>query len=336
MTQPLTAARTIRPFVLTVFAVPLVLAMWAYWTALGEAAERWAHDAQYSHGYLVPIFAILLLWLRRAKLTVTELRPSWWGLALLGGATAMRLAGIYTFREYLDPLSLLPALVGVVLLVAGWSYLRWAWPAIAFLFFMIPLPFGVSEYMAQHLQLMATEASTFLLQTLGQPAVSEGTVIYLNEVTLNVEQACSGLRMLMIFFALSTAVALLMRKPLWERLLVCASAIPIALVTNLLRITATGLLHETVGKEIADAVFHDLAGWLMMPLALAFLALELKLLSRLLIDPRPAAPTLAGGLAIPTIPTPTPATPTATPTAARKPRRQRKDRAEVAQPFGRS
>src|SRR5437763_14575321 len=98
--------------------------------------------------------------------------------------------------------------------------------------------------------------------------------------------------MLMVFFALSTAVALLMRKPLWERLLVCASAVPIALLTNLLRITATGVLHDTVGKEIADAVFHDLAGWLMMPLALAFLGLELKLLGHLLVEPPPASPTL--------------------------------------------
>ncbi len=334
MTQSLTASRAFRPFVLTVFAVPLVLALWAYWTALADAAERWSHDPQYSHGYLVPLFAGLLLWLRRGKLTATELRPSWWGLALLGTATALRLVGVYFFHEYLDPISLLPALAGVVLLVAGWSYLRWAWPAIAFLFFMIPLPFTASEALARQLQRMATESSTFLLQTLGQPAVSEpnGTVIYLNEVTLNVEEACSGLRMLMVFFALSTAVALLMRKPLWERLLVCASAIPIALLTNLLRITATGLLHETVGKEIADAVFHDLAGWLMMPLALGLLALELKLLGRLLIEPAPAAPTLAGGLSVSTFTTPTPAKPG----AMRKPRRSRKERSEVAKPFSRS
>src|SRR5439155_6315654 len=152
-----------------------------------------------------------------------------------------------------------------------------------------------------------------------------------NEGALNVEEACSGLRMLMVFFALSTAVALLMRKPLWERLVVCASAIPIALVTNLLRITATGLLHETAGKEVADAVFHDLAGWLMMPVALALLGLELKLLGRLLVVPPAAAPTLAGGLPIPMVPAP----PSEKPAAPRKPRRPRPARAEVAQPFSR-
>ena len=126
-------------------------------------------------------------------------------------------------------------------------------------------------------------------------------------------------------------VALLIRKPLWEKLLVCASAIPIALLTNLLRITATGLLHDTVGKEIADAVFHDLAGWLMMPVALALLGLELKLLGRLLIVPPPAAPTLAGAVPVPTLS----AVPAEKPASPRRPRRQRSSRTEVAQPFSR-
>jgi exosortase len=335
MTQSLAAVRTVRPYVLAALAVPLAVLLWAYWTALGDAADRWADDPLYSHGYLVPGFAALLLWLRRGKLTSTELRPSWWGLAILAAAAATRLLGIYFHFEYLDPLSLVPSLVGALVLLAGWGYLRWAWPSIAFLFFMLPLPFSVSEALAGHLQLMATEASTFLLQTLGRPAVAEGTLIHLNEGTLNVEQACSGLRMLMIFFALSTAVALLMRKPLWERLVVCASAVPIALLTNLLRITATGLLHDTAGKEVADAVFHDLAGWLMMPVALAFLGLELKLLGRLLVVPPPAAPALAG--ALPPMPMPAAAAPPPEKPAAapRQPRRQRQARAEVAQPFSR-
>jgi exosortase len=331
MTQTLAAVRAIRPYALAAFAVPLAVLLWAYWTALGEAADRWAHDPLYSHGYLVPAFAALLLWLRRGELTAAALRPSWWGLAILAAAAVTRLLGIFFHFEYLDPLSLLPGLAGVVVLIAGWAYLRWAWPAIAFLFFMLPLPFSASEALAGHLQIMATDASTFLLQTLGQPAVAEGTLIHLNEGALNVEEACSGLRMLMVFFALSTAVALLMRKPLWERLVVCASAVPIALVTNLLRITATGLLHETAGKEVADAVFHDLAGWLMMPVALALLGLELKLLGRLLVVPPPAAPTLAGALPMPMMPAPA----LEKPAAPRKPRRQRQARAEVVQPFSR-
>jgi exosortase len=260
-------------------------------------------------------------------------------MALLGGAVAMRLVGSYYHFVYLDPLSLLPALAGICVLLGGWACLRWAWPAVAFLFFMIPLPFSASIAMAEPLQLVATEASTFLLQTLGLPAVAEGNVILLNEVELGVVEACSGLRMLVVFFALSTAVAILIRKPLWEKLLICASAAPIALVVNILRITVTGVLHETAGSEIADAVFHDLAGWLMMPIALGLLALEMKLLKHLLIEPA-SGPTVAAvtprvesyTLPRPTSPTPAPASaPVAAP--ALRGRRARHSR-EVARPFG--
>ena len=106
MTQTLAAVRAIRPYALAAFAVPLLVLLWAYWTALGEAADRWAHDPLYSHGYLVPAFAALLLWLRRGKLTAVELHPSWWGLAILAAAAALRLLGIFFHFEYLDPLSL--------------------------------------------------------------------------------------------------------------------------------------------------------------------------------------------------------------------------------------
>jgi exosortase/archaeosortase family protein len=92
-------------------------------------------------------------------------------------------------------------------------------------------------------------------------------------------EACSGLSMLMIFFALSTAVALLIRRPWPERALLVASALPIAILSNIIRITVTGVLHKTAGSEVADLVFHDLAGWLMMPLALGMLWTELRLLN---------------------------------------------------------
>jgi exosortase/archaeosortase family protein len=111
-------------------------------------------------------------------------------------------------------------------------------------------------------------------------------VILLNEVEIGVVEACSGLRMLVIFFALSTGVALLTRRPLWEKTLLVASAIPIALMANITRITATGILHELdVGSAVTNAVFHDLAGWLMMPLGLALLGIELTLLNSLLLEP---------------------------------------------------
>ena len=113
---------------------------------------------------------------------------------------------------------------------------------------MVPLPDVVSFAMSAPMQSFATTVSTFVLQVLGKPAVAEGNVIHLNDIPLGIVEACSGLRMLVVFFALSTAVAMIIRKPLWEKLFIAASAVPIALASNVLRITMTGLYYENFGN----------------------------------------------------------------------------------------
>lgn len=291
MTRETTAtSRPMKLFLLASFALGTAAVGWAHATTLQELARRWATDAQYSHGYLVPGFALILLWLRRDKLNGAE--PSWLGLPLLAAGLGLRLYGTYFYYVWLEAISLLPCLAGLYVTVGGRPAWRWSWPAVAFLFFMVPLPYRFSTALSGPLQALATVASTFALQTLGLPAVSEGNVILLNETEIGVVEACSGLRMLVIFFALTTAVALLSARPLWERFVMIASAVPIALLSNLIRITATGVLHETAGSEIANAVFHDLAGWLMMPLALGMLWMEFKFYSLLVVEPSPrmAAP----------------------------------------------
>ena len=173
--------------------------------------------------------------------------------------------------------------------VWGWSTLRVAWPALAFLLFMVPLPGRLDKALAGPLQRVATLASVNVLQTFGLFAQAEGNVILLSDYELGIVEACSGLRMLIVFLATSAAVAMMMRRSPLQRVLVVLSAVPIALLCNVIRITATGVAHETVGHSAANLVYHDLAGWLMIPLALAFLAIELALLRRLFVPTDPAA-----------------------------------------------
>jgi exosortase len=150
---------------------------------------------------------------------------------------------------------------------------------------MLPLPHRLEVGLAQPLQRIASTASTYVLQTLGFAAFSEGNLIRMGEERLNVVEACSGLSMLMIFFALSTAVVLVTDRSLLEKSVIFASAIPIALISNIARIVVTGVMLRTVGSDWADFVFHDLAGYLMPLLALALLWVELQLLSRIFVDP---------------------------------------------------
>jgi exosortase len=283
MAQQLSAVNRAAVMPYVALGASLVALIWAHWSSLVDVAGCWAHDPQYSHGYLVPLFSLALLWLRR-EMRPRLFQPSWWGAVVIGAGIGLRLFGTYFYFIWLEQISLLPILAGLCLLAGGWQAFRWSWPAIAFLGFMIPLPYWLSVKLTGPLQQLATVVCTFLLQTLGIPAIAEGNVIQLSEVEIGIVEACSGLRMLVIFFALSTAVALVVRRPLWEKIVVALSALPIALVSNVVRITVTGILHELVSSDFANKVFHDLAGWLMMPLALGMLWLELTLIHHLWLE----------------------------------------------------
>lgn len=268
-----------------VAAVALASAMlWAGWPVLRALAERWSDDPRYAHGYLVPAFAGVLLWLRRDRLPAGA-TPSWWGLPVLLAGLAMQLAGAYYFYEYFEAAALLPELAGLVLLVGGRAALRWSWPAIAFLIFMVPLPFRLEGALSHPLQRVGTRVSTYAIQTLGLPAIAEGNVIHIDDVSIGVVEACSGLGMLFTFVAMSAGIAMLIRRPALDRVVILLSAAPIAVAVNVLRIATTAVLHRVANHELADRVFHDLAGWLMMPAALGLMAAELWLLSRLLVEP---------------------------------------------------
>src|SRR5262249_34891826 len=151
--------------------------------------------------------------------------------------------------------------------------------------FMMPLPYRIETALSQPLQRLATMVSTYTLQTLGRPAFSEGNIIIVNQARLGVVEACNGLGMLLLFFAMSAGVAIVSHRGLLERFVIFASAIPIAVIANVIRITTAGLLHETVAQRWADLIFHDwLAGPFMMGLALGMLVVELFILSRLFVD----------------------------------------------------
>ncbi len=291
--------RPILPFLTFGAFAAVVLAgalIWVFWPSLVVMADRWATDPRYSHGYLVPLFSLYLLWSRRADFDMASAKPSWLGILLLLFGFLLRFAGVYFYYEWIAVIALLPCLAGFSLLIGGKAALRWSWQAIAFLGFMAPLPFRFEIALAHPLQQLATVVSTVTLQTLGFVAVAEGNTIRMGQShPLFVAEACSGLSMLVVFFALSTAVTIVVRRPLYEKAIIFLSAIPIALVANIIRIVVTAVLMKMVNEEVADRVFHAVFGWLMMPLGLALLWLELRVLSWLIRDvpARPPAPRVA-------------------------------------------
>jgi exosortase len=256
--------------------------LWCYYTELATLVSRWWDDSDYIYGFLVIPFSVYLLRHRRALLEDWDGKGSWWGMAFILLSILIRCASAYMSDPIFGPISVIPCLAGIVLLIGGWKALRWSWPAIVFLIFMVPLPSFVATIGNLVLQRIATILSTFSLQTLGIPSVAYGNIIQMADGQLSVAQACSGLRSTMLFFAVSVGAAFLVRG-IPEKVVVLLSAIPATIAANVFRITSTGIIHELLNAELADAVFHDLFGFVMLPIASLIVWAEISLIRRLLV-----------------------------------------------------
>ena len=288
-------AQRIPAILLGVFAL---LTVYAYWETLAETSVAWEQDL-YSHGYVVPFMALGIMWVRRQAFESVPVLERWIGLAIL---VASQLARILLAARLdmapVDQLSFVGSLFGLFLLIGGWHLIRWAGPAILFLVFMFPLPSRVEQTVLLTLQKWAAAASTVVLQTLGIAAFRTGNVIDIPGIErMEVAEACSGMRMLTIFCAMSVAMVFFIDRPWWDKLVILLSAVPIALVANISRITLTGLLFlATPGNETLHAWIHDLAGYFMMFIGLGILWLEMQILARLSVPEEEGIHVPADGL----------------------------------------
>ncbi len=150
--------------------------------------------------------------------------------------------------------------------------------------FLLPLPAKFNSVLSQPLQRIATWGSCSLLRFTGLWVVAEGNIILVGSDQLEVAAACNGLSMLMCLTATVAALTILVPMSTWKRIVLLASIIPIALISNILRITATAWCNHLFGAEVGGHYAHDAAGWLMMPTALVLVGLELALLSWLIVE----------------------------------------------------
>lgn len=281
-----------RTAVLQIGALAAVLG-WAYWPTLAVFADKWINDPQYSHGLLVPFFSGYLVW-RLWKDRTPELKPMpILGCTILAVLLAVRgLAGTILFYQ-LDAAALLLSIAAAVIAFGGLPLLKRTWPAIAFLLFMVPLPYELERNVGAPLKTAATVSSTFLLQTLGLPAIRDGNLILIDEVRLGVVDACSGLKMMVTFAAFSVGAALMIRRSRFEKLMILLGIVPVAIVTNVLRITMTGVSFNFITDKGTRDFLHDGYGYAMMLIGLALLALELWVLKRLVVEDTEQMPGLS-------------------------------------------
>jgi exosortase len=255
--------------------------VWAYWPTLVSLVAAWNREPDYSHGFFVAPLAAYFLWVRRDRFPHGPKKGSfsaglsWLGLGLVAASVGARAFGAHFYLDAIDGWSIMFWVGGVVWFFGGWRVLWWSAPSIVFLWFMVPLPFRMERWLSLPLQGAATKLSCWILQGLGQPALAEGHVIFLGDYRLEIEQACSGLRIFVGIVALAFAYVIITRRSWWEKALLLLSALPIALLANAARIVATGLLYQFVSGEAAKQFSHDGAGWVMIVFAAGLFGLVL-------------------------------------------------------------
>jgi exosortase len=255
---------------------------WSYWPTLAGLIRAWNTVPDYSHGYFVAPAALFILWARRQQYPGASERLAWLGLALVGLSVAVRALGARYYLDAMDGWSILVWIGGAVWFLFGWPAFCWSLPSVAFLWFMIPLPFRLEHALSRPLQQAACKISCWVLQCFGQPALSEGTRIYLGDMELQVSQECAGLRIFVGIAALAFVFIVLIRRTWWERVILAACVIPVAVTANVSRIVATAILFRWFGGVEAHALIHDWAGYLMVPYSAALFALLVWYLGRLI------------------------------------------------------
>ncbi len=243
--------------------------LWIYGGIVSSLAKQWAGDDNYSHGFFVVPLALYFAWERRHALRSAPLRPSIAGLVLVAFSLAILLAGRLGAELFLTRISLIGVLAGITLFVWGRDHFRILAFPLAFLILMIPLPAIIFNQIAFPLQLLASRAGETVLSLAGIPVLREGNVLQLPTRTLEVAEACSGIRSLVSLLTLAIVLGYFTERRAGRRVLIALAAVPIAILANAARVAGTGLASELVSPAAAEGFFHTFSGWLMFVVAFA-------------------------------------------------------------------
>jgi exosortase len=228
-----------------------------------KLVSDWYHDDNYSHGFLIVPLALYFVWERREKLRKIPVTPSALGLVFVLGSVAVLIAGILGSELFLTRISILGTVVGVILFLFGWAHLRALAFPVAFLLLMIPIPAILFNQIAFPLQLLASQFGESAMGLANVPVLREGNVLILANTTLEVAEACSGIRSLVSLLTLAIVFGYFSDPRGWVRTLLTLSAIPVAIVTNGFRVAGTGIAAHRFGAAAAEGFFHEFSGWLV-------------------------------------------------------------------------
>ena len=241
----------------------LSLLVLLYASVLRLLVAQWWTDPNYGHGFFVPLFSGYILWHQRERWTKSEIEPSNFGLLVMLGAVALLFIGSLGAELFTSRFSLLVLIAGIILFLAGWKMLRAVVFPLAFLIFMIPIPVIIYNQITFPLQLIASRLATFWLEVVQVPVLRDGNVLVLSNFSLEVAEACSGIRSLMSLIALAVAYGHLAEPRRWVRYALVVLMVPSAIVTNAMRIMGAGVLAHKFGPQAAEGFLHQFSGWVV-------------------------------------------------------------------------
>lgn len=274
-----------------------VLFVYLFRNDITRTVSTWISDSSWGHGFLIPLFSLYFINQHKEKILSAPARPNYLGLLfLICGIAFYTLNGASpSGYAYLQPISMIAILGAIVLFLCGWQLLRYTWLPIAFLVFAVPLPRRYYVAITMPMRHFAADIAAALLNLFkGLEATASGVIIdvvYKNQhlEPLNVAEACSGMRLMMAFLALGVAMAYLHYRPIWQRLVLLASTIPIAIICNIVRVTVTGFIYVLIHPKYTQGIYHDILGLAMLPLAFIFYGFIAWFMSSLFVEEGPEA-----------------------------------------------
>ena len=255
------------------YAIIAVLLVAIYYRIAGKLVYDWYTLPDYSHGFLVPLFAGYLIWDKRRTLSATPVRQTWSGISLIVFAIVLLILGVYGVELFTTRMSFIFLMGGLVWTFFGSKMLRELRFPLLVLILAIPIPAIIFNHITFPLQLLASRIASDILPMLGVPVLQEGNVIQLPVMKLEVAEACSGIRSLMSLFALAVFYGYFLERTTSRRVILALASLPIAVAANVVRIVGTGLCVQYWDPDKALGFFHEFSGWVMFVISLCCLYL---------------------------------------------------------------
>jgi exosortase len=269
------------------------LFVYLFHNEIENLVRRWLTDSSWSHGFLIPLFSLYFINQHKSEILNLQTKPNYLGLLFLICSIVFYIFNIVSPSGYgyFSSMSAIAALGAVVLFLGGWRLIKYTWLPIAFLVFAVPLPIRYYVKLTMPMRHVAAKVAAALLNLVSQmEATASGVVIDVIykgqrlEPPLNVAEACSGMRLLMAFLALGVAMAYLHYRPIWQRIVLLATTIPIAIFCNIIRVTVTGFIYVLIHPKYTQGIYHDVLGLGMLPLAFGLYGFLAWFMSSLFVE----------------------------------------------------